>query len=245
MCLEVCPNSHTCDPCWIAHKSGRQEVALCKAARHLPATQMGKFSRRRPRVSLTLHNQRSHQGPSQKTDFFACHACHFRDFSGKNSQFRICKQARREEGRQVGDTVTLPSHFEGGLAQHASSTPKARDRKPITRARSFPRRPASRLKPPARVPASSLTHVRLFATQGLKPARLLYPWGCPGKSTGVGCHDLLQGIFPIPGLNLRLLCCRQIIYDWAPKKAPESISLYTILTPFKASGIQGFHSVIP
>ena len=177
MCLEVCPNSHTCDPCWIAHKSGRQEVALCKAARHLPATQMGKFSRRRPRVSLTLHNQRSHQGPSQKTDFFACHACHFRDFSGKNSQFRICKQARREEGRQVGDTVTLPSHFEGGLAQHASSTPKARDRKPITRARSFPRRPASRLKPPARVPASSLTHVRLFATQGLKPARLLCPWG--------------------------------------------------------------------
>lgn len=122
-----------------------------RCARRLGTSQQprwGSSARRRPRVSLTLHDQRSHQGPSQKTDF-ACHACHFRDFCGKNSQFRICKQARREEGRQVGDTVTLPSHSEGGLAQHTSSTPKARDRKPKTRARSFPRHPASRPKPPA------------------------------------------------------------------------------------------------
>ena len=28
----------------------------------------------------------------------------------------------------------------------------------------------------------------------------------PGKSTRVGCHALLQGILPIRGLNLRLLC---------------------------------------
>ena len=27
-----------------------------------------------------------------------------------------------------------------------------------------------------------------------------------GKNTGVGCHFLLQGIFPIQGLNLHLLC---------------------------------------
>ena len=27
----------------------------------------------------------------------------------------------------------------------------------------------------------------------------------PGKNTGVGCHFLLQGIFPTQGLNLRLL----------------------------------------
>ena len=27
---------------------------------------------------------------------------------------------------------------------------------------------------------------------GLQPSRLLYPWGFPGKSTGVGCHCLLQ-----------------------------------------------------
>ena len=31
---------------------------------------------------------------------------------------------------------------------------------------------------------------------GLQPTRLLLPWDSPGKSTGVGCHCLLQGIFP-------------------------------------------------
>ena len=31
------------------------------------------------------------------------------------------------------------------------------------------------------------------------------PWYFPSKSTGVGCHFLLQGIFPTLGLNLRLL----------------------------------------
>ena len=40
---------------------------------------------------------------------------------------------------------------------------------------------------------------------GLYPARLLCPWDSPGKNTGVGCHFLLQGIFPTQGLNLRLL----------------------------------------
>ena len=29
-------------------------------------------------------------------------------------------------------------------------------------------------------------------SQGLQPSRLLCPWGFPGKSTGVGCHRLLQ-----------------------------------------------------
>jgi len=27
---------------------------------------------------------------------------------------------------------------------------------------------------------------------GLQPTRLLRPWSCPGKSTGVGCHCLLR-----------------------------------------------------
>ena len=30
---------------------------------------------------------------------------------------------------------------------------------------------------------------------GLQPTRLLCPWHFPGKSTGVGCHSLLQGIY--------------------------------------------------
>ena len=32
-------------------------------------------------------------------------------------------------------------------------------------------------------------------------------------STGVGCHFLLQGIFPTQGSNLALLHCRQILYQ--------------------------------
>ena len=36
---------------------------------------------------------------------------------------------------------------------------------------------------------------------GLLPTRLLCPWDFPGKNTGVGCHALLQGIFPALGLQ--------------------------------------------
>ena len=35
--------------------------------------------------------------------------------------------------------------------------------------------------------------------------RLLCPWDSPGKSTGVGCHFLLHGIFLTQGSNLHLL----------------------------------------
>ena len=41
---------------------------------------------------------------------------------------------------------------------------------------------------------------------GLQPVRLLCPWNSPGKNTGVGCHALLQGIFPTLGLNPSLFC---------------------------------------
>ena len=46
---------------------------------------------------------------------------------------------------------------------------------------------------------------------GLQPARLLCPWNFPGKNTEVGCHSLLQGIFPSQGLDPDLLHCRQIL----------------------------------
>ena len=36
---------------------------------------------------------------------------------------------------------------------------------------------------------------------GLQPARPFCPRASPGKNTGVGCHFLLQGIFPPQGLN--------------------------------------------
>ena len=34
-----------------------------------------------------------------------------------------------------------------------------------------------------------------------------------GKNTGVGCHALLQGIFPTHGSNPGLLYCRWILYN--------------------------------
>ena len=47
---------------------------------------------------------------------------------------------------------------------------------------------------------------------GLQPTRLLRPWDSPGKNTGVGCHFLLQGIFPTQGSNPGLPHCRQMLY---------------------------------
>ena len=40
---------------------------------------------------------------------------------------------------------------------------------------------------------------------GLQPVRLLCPWDSPGKNAGVGCHALLQGIFPTQGSDPHLL----------------------------------------
>ena len=39
----------------------------------------------------------------------------------------------------------------------------------------------------------------------LQPTRLLCPRYSPGKNTGVGCHCLLQDIFPTQELNMSLL----------------------------------------
>ena len=43
---------------------------------------------------------------------------------------------------------------------------------------------------------------------GLQPTRLLCSWDVPGKDNGVGCHFLLQGIFPTQRSNLGLPHCR-------------------------------------
>ena len=54
---------------------------------------------------------------------------------------------------------------------------------------------------------------------GLQPTRLLCPWDFPGKSTGMGCHFLLQGIFLTQGSNLGLLHCRQFLYNLRHQEA--------------------------
>ena len=58
-------------------------------------------------------------------------------------------------------------------------------------------------------------------SHGLQPTSVLCLWNFPGKSTGVGCHFLLQEIFSTQGLNLcllRLLHCRQILTTAPPGK---------------------------
>ena len=49
-------------------------------------------------------------------------------------------------------------------------------------------------------------------------ATILCPWDFPGKNTEVGCHFLLQGIFPTQGSNL----CLQ---HWQADSLPRMFSL--------------------
>ena len=55
---------------------------------------------------------------------------------------------------------------------------------------------------------------------GPQSARLLCPWTFPGKNTEVGCHSLLQGIFPKQRLNPGLLHYRQILYYLSHQGSP-------------------------
>ena len=43
----------------------------------------------------------------------------------------------------------------------------------------------------------------------------------PGKNIGVGCHALLQGIFPIQGSSPGLPHCRQILYQLSHQGSPR------------------------
>ena len=58
--------------------------------------------------------------------------------------------------------------------------------------------------------------------QGLEPSRLLHPWDFPGKNIGVGCHFLLQGIFPTQGSNPGLLHCRWILHCLSHQGSPKN-----------------------
>ena len=67
---------------------------------------------------------------------------------------------------------------------------------------------ASLFPEPSQQEACMLSHfscVQLCATSGLQPVMLLCPQDSPGKNTGMGCHALLQGIFPTQGSKLHLL----------------------------------------
>ena len=72
---------------------------------------------------------------------------------------------------------------------------------------------------------SRFSHVWLSATPWTVAHQVLWPQDSPGKNTGVGCHALLQGIFPTQESNtyLRLLHCRQILYGWTTGEALNQV----------------------
>ena len=77
------------------------------------------------------------------------------------------------------------------------------------------------------------SHSSVFAwriPQTEEPGRLLHPWDFPGKGTGVGCHFLLQGIFPTQELNPGLPHCMQTQADTLTSEPPGSpVYLYLYL----------------
>ena len=56
-------------------------------------------------------------------------------------------------------------------------------------------------------------------SRGLQPARLLCLWSSLGKSNGMSCHFLLQGIFLTQGLNLGLLIAGRFFTNGATREA--------------------------
>ena len=78
-----------------------------------------------------------------------------------------------------------------------------------------------------------LSHARLFATPWIVACtKLLCPWDFQGKSTGVGYHFLLQGIFPTQGSNPGLSHCRQTLYHLSHQRSPFYLSLLLFGTLF-------------
>ena len=50
----------------------------------------------------------------------------------------------------------------------------------------------------------------------------------PGKNTGVGCHALLQAIFPTQGSNLGLLHFRRILYQLDHQGSEERVQFSSV-----------------
>ena len=61
-------------------------------------------------------------------------------------------------------------------------------------------------------------------------ARPPCPWNSSGKNTAVGCHCLLQGVFPTQESNPGLQHCRQILYRLNHQGSPDNLrAVYFIL----------------
>ena len=76
-----------------------------------------------------------------------------------------------------------------------------------------------------------LNHSAMFNSlwpHGLYSARFFRAWDCPGKNTGVGCHSLLQGIFPTQESNPGLPHCRWILYHLSHQGSPRILEWVAI-----------------
>ena len=69
---------------------------------------------------------------------------------------------------------------------------------------------------PVCVRAQSLSCVQLFAIPWTVVCQAPLSMGSPSKNTGVGCHFLLEGIFPTQESNLHLC----IILHWQADSLP-------------------------
>ena len=76
-----------------------------------------------------------------------------------------------------------------------------------------------------------LSRVQLCYPTDCKPTRLFHPSYFPGKNAGVGCHFLLQEIFPTQGLNPGLLHCRQTLYHLSHQGGIVIKLCPTLVTP--------------
>ena len=64
-----------------------------------------------------------------------------------------------------------------------------------------------------------LSRVGLCNPMDCSPSSSSVHGDSPGEDTGVGCHSLLQGIFPTQRWNWGFLHCRQRLYRWAAREA--------------------------
>ena len=58
-----------------------------------------------------------------------------------------------------------------------------------------------------------------FWNSGLQPSQLLCAWDSPGKNTWVGCHALLQGDLPDPGIEPTSLMSPALASGFFPTSA--------------------------
>ena len=70
------------------------------------------------------------------------------------------------------------------------------------------------------VKMKSLSRVLLFATTWTVADQASPSVGFSRQDTGLGCHFLLQGIFPTQGLNPGLPHCRQTLYPLSHQGSP-------------------------